>query len=538
MTPQEFAAKIRTKYPDGVSSDGRKYTEIADDELVSKITEKYPVYKTQIKSPGYAERLTTDVAGDIEKRTDKVGEILSRKDTGVIEKATQVLGQGSGMAANVLEKTVEEIPGVKKAVETVGSGINWLATSKLSPIKYLGDVIGSSKALQEATRLYDTDENFKDTVDAVANIARLGLDIEGVVSGSNFTKNVTSKVKGAVEEAVPKIAKTTEEIVAKGKTGVEGVYRTAKEIVEKPSKTFKEIVEKPLPKPVENVLSETPSIKFDEYINTAKKAVESYKNPTPLEIAGKKAEDALNLIQNKLSNYGKLKSGSMSTFGDKNVGTIATKFKQSLESFTKNKTFVDGDIKLVKNLTEKAKILGNNPTASQVDEFIDYAQDALYTSGRDLTVPVTDSTTATIRKILGELNEGLKNEMPASYKSFNKKYSDLVSVRDELNSKLGKEGERGGSLMKRVFSPSDANTKELFSRVLKETGVDLINESTLARFAMEVMGDARQSSILEQLKLPSNISKKGLLDFIWDKATESVNTPEKIIERARAKTKQ
>jgi len=41
FTPQEFAAKIKTKYP--------AYASIPDDQLVQKITTKYPQYKGQIK---------------------------------------------------------------------------------------------------------------------------------------------------------------------------------------------------------------------------------------------------------------------------------------------------------------------------------------------------------------------------------------------------------------------------------------------------------------------------------------------------------
>lgn len=43
MTPAEFAAKIKAKYPD--------YASVPDDELVSKITTKYPEYKSQITMP-------------------------------------------------------------------------------------------------------------------------------------------------------------------------------------------------------------------------------------------------------------------------------------------------------------------------------------------------------------------------------------------------------------------------------------------------------------------------------------------------------
>jgi len=47
-TQEQFAKMIRTKFPEGVASDGRSYKDIDDTELVAKITEKYPVYKSQI----------------------------------------------------------------------------------------------------------------------------------------------------------------------------------------------------------------------------------------------------------------------------------------------------------------------------------------------------------------------------------------------------------------------------------------------------------------------------------------------------------
>lgn len=49
FTPQEFAAKIKTKYP--------AYASVPDDQLVEKITTKYPQYKTQIKQAASADPL-------------------------------------------------------------------------------------------------------------------------------------------------------------------------------------------------------------------------------------------------------------------------------------------------------------------------------------------------------------------------------------------------------------------------------------------------------------------------------------------------
>lgn len=51
MTPQEFATKIRVKYPDGIAADGRLYANIPDEELTQKIIQRYPVYASQVQMP-------------------------------------------------------------------------------------------------------------------------------------------------------------------------------------------------------------------------------------------------------------------------------------------------------------------------------------------------------------------------------------------------------------------------------------------------------------------------------------------------------
>lgn len=154
-----------------------------------------------VTKPTYLNRVTDTVGTDIANRVQRVGDIQSRTDTGPITKAVQTFGQGAGLAANTLETVVGQIPGVSKATETIGSGINLLATSEFSPIKHLGDVIGSSKTLQEVTKLYDTDPSFKDSVDAFANTVRLGGDVATAVDTANFTENITKKVVNKLQEA-------------------------------------------------------------------------------------------------------------------------------------------------------------------------------------------------------------------------------------------------------------------------------------------------------------------------------------------------
>lgn len=317
------------------------------------------------------------------------------------------------------------------------------------------------------------------------------------------------------------------QIVQKGQDVVGDVKTKAMEGVEK-------LVAEPIQKQYETTLKRTTTQKFDEYANIAQKATTDFKNPTPLEAAGKKAQDALDTIQRKLSTIGQEKGGVLShaAVGNKKVGNIVVKFRQNLQRYLGNKTVVEGDTKLFNDITNEATKLGDNPSAKDVDKFIDFVQDRIYTGSRDLTVPITDEASGALRKITGELNEALKNQLPDSYRGLNDKYARIVEIRNELNLKLGKEGEKGGALMKRVFSPSDANTKALFEEVKTLTGIDLVDEATLARFMMEVAGDTRQASMLQQLNLPSP-TKTGIINWLAERFTKSFNTPEEKLRRAR-----
>lgn len=147
-----------------------------------------PEITQETREPTFREAVTTD----LETRADRVSDIRAREDISSAKKGFQVLGQGTGLAADVIEEGFMRTPVVKGLLKGVGKGFEWLTNSKL--IQFTGDKIGDSKKLQELVTLYDSDPEFKDTVDATANIARLGLEVEGILSSPKFIKNVTNKV--------------------------------------------------------------------------------------------------------------------------------------------------------------------------------------------------------------------------------------------------------------------------------------------------------------------------------------------------------
>ena len=172
-----------------------------------------PQFTLGTKSPSYLDRVLDNTAADINKRVTRFDEIKAR-NTNVLEKGVQMFGQGAGMAAQTLETLVGEVPGVKQTLAAAGTGIHWLATSELSPIKHIGDAIGESQALQDVVHLYDTDKNFKDTIDGVANIARLGGDVAAAVESANYITSVTNKVAANVKTRAASSANALKETKA------------------------------------------------------------------------------------------------------------------------------------------------------------------------------------------------------------------------------------------------------------------------------------------------------------------------------------
>ena len=94
--------------------------------------------------------------------------------------------------------------------------------------------------------------------------------------------------------------------------------------------------------------------------------------------------------------------------------------------------------------------------------------------------------------------------------------------------------------MKRLFSPIGGDTRRIFAEIQAETGVDLVKEATLAKFAMEGVGDVRQASLLKQLDVLSqdaaelDITKPlSLVRFIRERADlDAQELANEIIRRA------
>lgn len=276
-------------------------------------------------------------------------------------------------------------------------------------------------------------------------------------------------------------------------------------------------------------LKRTPPELFKEYVEIGKKAMQSDGNITPLEVVGNKVIDALKQVKSQANSIGNAKSQMMETakVGYTKVGNIAQKTALDIQKSFSGMKLDASDSKIVKDFQQTLMKLGDNPRLKDVDAAIDLLQDRLYKTGRSNVLEVTDRITGKLRSSIGKLNGQVKDLGGEAYAKANDDYSKAAELVRELNARLGKEGSSAGALVKRLFSPSDARTKELFKQLEKLTNQDFLRDARLAKFIMEALDDSRAFSMLEQIPR----STGGVVEKVIDYGVKKIQDPLKAAER-------
>jgi hypothetical protein len=267
-------------------------------------------------------------------------------------------------------------------------------------------------------------------------------------------------------------------------------------------------------------LKRTPKEIFNTFVEKGKNAMLDDRNQTPLEFVGESVAEGLKKAKSFISEIGQKKS-DMIRIPEFFKGKGLTEFNNNLQSFLNNRSLIENDKTVVKQVVNQFKALGKEPTVKAVDKFIDFAQDLLYTGDKNLTVPLSDKTVGGLKRLVSNLNTSLKSQLSADYGKLNDEYGRVIQIIGELNSKLGIESGNAGSLVKRLFSPSDARTKELFEELGKLSGQDYFRDARLAKFVMDVLGDTRAANILQQIPT----SPRGLLEKAVEKGIDLFRDP-------------
>jgi len=437
-------------------------------------------------------------------------------DVNPVSAGLQFWGAGAGLVGDVIGAGIQKVaPGVTEKI---------------------GEVAGKVMETQPAQNILSSYQDFKMKHPEAAK------DLEA-------TTNILSLLPtGKVLQVGSRSAKVGAELAE------QGIRNTAPRVISSAKSSFTNIANKasdaitPLDPGVNTVLSKptTRLAQLTKYERAAKEALLDYSKPTPLELAGQSAEKALTALQSKLNGYAEAKKAiteSLSTFNTgKIVNNAKSKMRQLLKeraglSFTESGKFKNAtnrlnavsdptDLKLIKNIDWKLSQVAKNPTFQRVDDAIDYFQDLLYKRNGLTAIPINKKVEGIIKQTIGELNNELKKIGGSKYSGLNSVYSKTKHNFDLLNKALGIDGNKGASLMKQLFSPSGTAPRKLFSFIKEKTGIDLVDEATLAKFAMENIGDVRQASLLEQvLKGSVPTSGKSLIELAAEKTINKLQNP-------------
>lgn len=283
-------------------------------------------------------------------------------------------------------------------------------------------------------------------------------------------------------------------------------------------------------------LKRTPKELFDSVVEKGKAALTDDRNRTPLEGVGDQIIDGLKQVKERASSIGSQKAEylNQAKIGLKRTGNIVRDSILNARKQFSSMKLDASDSRAVNNFIDELKKISDNPTLQEVDRTIDLLQDTLYKAGRNSAVEVTDRVTGPLRKIVGELNSKAGEIGGPTYKKFNKEYSDLISIVTELNARVGKEGSSAGAFVKRLFSPSDARTKELFELLQKYTGQDYFRDARLAKFVMETLGDTRAASLLEQVPTSAKGAVMKAIDFGIKKITDPIKSAGRFIDKKKS----
>ena len=541
-TIEEFGQSIKKKYP--------QYQNIDDKELGTKFLQKYPEYQDRIfdtdpatqasiAQPKKDEGFLTRVVGDFKKRMGEQKENLDRTKSGQQGLASYVLqgaGHGAGFVGDIVGEGVKSIfKGVGKVAETVAPDTTKAVKQTSSEVgkKFLETEAGKAglSAIQGGVDMYkqwaEKNPTESRNLEAVVDIASLFPILKGTKMAGEATLDIGKAAFNAAKTAktaVGDVASVAKEKALSTRAGeaISEIVSPIDNVTKKTLDPFSSVPKENLaaiPKETIKKTKEAIAGKLDFYLNKARRAMQNPGEPSPLEFAGKKAEEVLTQLNDKLTRYGKMKKAETEKVKDMVMtgvpelrDKLMASLKERIGAEVKDGEFVPAagraiavsdpaDLKLIDIIEKRLGSLGDSPTFQQVDDTVDFLQDMLYKKKSNLAIPISGKVEGIMKQITGELNAKLRESGGKLYRKANQRLSGIIDVRDNLNKALGTEGSKGGSLMKRVFSPTDGGTKALFREIKRITGIDLNEEATLAKFAMEKSGDARQANLLEQLEL-------------------------------------
>ena len=294
------------------------------------------------------------------------------------------------------------------------------------------------------------------------------------------------------------------------------------------------------------VLKNTRKPELDAALKQAQESVDDIWNiPSPFAKAWTKAEEALDVLKIQKRTAGATKWDALKWISgtDVEVWPILDKFDDLLADRFNLAVWKDWKLqwlsgKIPKSadelqaFTDALNELRTTPNGKINLENLDALVDNLQAIFRKAKIDRPWAKLTTSEKTIEwfvewTINKTLKDTAWIWFKNANADFKNIADLVTDFEIMLWKKWSKVEWLMKSVFSPQTwERTSRVFRAIRENTGIDLIKESKIAKFAMEAVWDTRAFNLLNALDLwPWFAQAKGAL---IQKALQSVFSPEKV----------
>lgn len=216
-TVSSFASSLRTKYPNGVASDGTPYSKMSDDDLTQRVVTKYPVYASQIqgyKSPAPVAKTPAEnpIVSDVKDAGSKVEGDMSDTSTNPLEKGVRA---ASDVATGVTDVAADAIPAGKEALDTIsnvtGAGIDAAGNigNTLADLSQKLHLMSPEQreAYDKANSEFANSESGKTVTRIATDLAAAG-NVAGTILGAGEGAGAVDSTISKVKEVAPAIKDT------------------------------------------------------------------------------------------------------------------------------------------------------------------------------------------------------------------------------------------------------------------------------------------------------------------------------------------
>lgn len=580
-----FATELRKRIETGQMNKELSEAGLSIPTPESAPMDQAPTGKEKIsEAVGDVKEIGTGFYDDVQKRGAKIDEIRTAMKEGKqsnLRSLLQTFGQVAGIgadgigqvakgAANLLlsdktEKKVSEVTGKlgKKVMENQGvqNLVKWydeLPEAQQRDIDAVGGVVnlvsnfvGGEVAGRGGTLLKEaTETGIGATRRALVEGAQ-GIKTAATEGADTILSGVQKGVRGVAEKSGSQVLKDIAgpevsdavKVSLNPEQALKGTGQDLMVSVKQGDQTVVKKLSELTPEEKVSVQAETKG-NFDSFMKQAEafKKDRSVPDGSPVEIVGKRADQALEVVDKERQNIG----SQMGTIEQKYLEnplpvneTTLSEFSDVIKNFENQKFGVDtGGAPIVRKLVEDFDLLEQG--GATVGERLQFVRDwQKYL--RDSKDPFGNfkenaSANTRIEKAVNTLRDETVDhisEVDEGYKGLRQKYAEYINLEKIGDSLLGKEGAfgeriKGAATVKRAIqSNSDAGARQFLTKLKEITGYDAIKEGDVALTAMDLVGDYQGLSLLNIL----NEGKPGVIKGVLEKLRDLVvGTDKKRVE--------